>query len=294
MNIENLRMFCRVVEEGNISRAARLGYVSQPAVTKQIRQLEARYDTLLFDRQDGKLISTRAGETLYPFAKNILETLEQSHEAVNEAAGEHDVVLHIGASFTIGDYLLPNLMGKFKQTFPEYRFSLTIGNTPQMMEKLENQDIDIALVESEIDNHSFSIETFAQDEMVLVIPPDHDWKERETIMLHELPEEKMIWRERESGTRVILEHALKEAGVLEAIRSFMELGSIQSIKSAVEAGLGISILPRLTVEKELTYGMLKTVNVHGLNFTRNLLMVRESRRFKKQVVHDFLAFLRNR
>ncbi|MEN1970381.1 LysR family transcriptional regulator [Lentibacillus sp. N15] len=292
MNIENLRMFCRVVEEGNISKAARLGYVSQPAVTKQIRQLETRYNTLLFDRQEGKLIPTKAGKTLYPFAKDMVETLEQSHEAVKEATGEYEVVLHIGASFTIGDYLLPNVMGKFKKKFPDYQFSLTIGNTPQITEKLKNQDIDIALVESQVDDHSFMSETFAQDELVLVIPADHRWKDRETITPHELPEEKMIWRESESGTRVILENALQKAGVLKQIQSSLELGSVQSIKSAVEAGLGVSILPKLTVEKELAFGVLKMVPVNDLQLTRDLLMVRELQRFRKQVMHDFVAFVR--
>lgn len=153
---------------------------------------KTQYNTLLFDRHDGKLIPTKAGNTLYPFAKNMAETLEQSHEAVKEATGEHETVLHVGASFTIGDYLLPHVMGKFKKKFPDYRFSLTIGNTPQIVEKLGDQDIDIALVESQVDDRSFMIETFAQDELVLVLPADHRWKDREMIMLHELPEEKMI------------------------------------------------------------------------------------------------------
>src|SRR5699024_7551963 len=132
---------------------------------------------------------------------------------------------------TIGDYLLPNMMGRFKNKFPDYRFSLTIGNTPQILEKLENQDIDIALVESQVDDRSFLVETFAQDELVLVIPADHHWQHKEMITLQDLPGEKMIWREPESGTRIILENALKETGVLEKIQSSLELGSIQSIKS---------------------------------------------------------------
>lgn len=292
MNIESLRMFCRVLEEGNISKAARLGYVSQPAVTKQIRQLEARYEALLFDRLDGKLTPTKAGKTLYPFAKNMVETMEQSQEAVKETTGDYDIELRVGASFTIGDYLLPSIMGKFKKKFPDYRFSLTVGNTPQIMGKLENQNINIALVESQVDSCSFMTERFAQDKLVLVVPADHRWKARETVTIHELTEERMIWRESESGTRVILENALKEVGVLKKIQGSMELGSIQSIKSAVEAGLGISILPMLTVEKELTYGILRKVTVTDLECNRDLLMVRKPQRFKKRVLNDFVGFVR--
>lgn len=124
MNIENLKMFCRVMEEGNISRAARMKYVSQTAVVKQICQLKVHYNTLLFNRQDGKLISTKAGETLHPFAKNTAKIFECSYEAVKGVYCECDIVLRIGESFTIGDYLLPSIMGCPKQLSPDYQFNL--------------------------------------------------------------------------------------------------------------------------------------------------------------------------
>lgn len=144
MNIENLRVFCLVVDEGSISQAARLSYVSQPAVTRQIRQLENFYGTLLFDRTEGRLTVTKTGKMLYPFAKAIVDEFNRSKEAILQATGEYNLNLRVGASLTIGEYLLPSLLGRFKKQTPEINVSLTIRNTPSVLEDLSNDVIDIA------------------------------------------------------------------------------------------------------------------------------------------------------
>lgn len=293
MNLESLKMFCRVVDEGSISKAARLGFVSQPAVTRQIHQLEEQYGTLLFERVDGKLKLTEAGKVLYPYAKEIIEYIKRSFEAIHEITGNQETVLHVGASLTIGEYLLPGLLGSFRKRYPDIKFSLTIGNTPTILTKLENNDIDIALVESAVNNENFITEKFAEDELILVVPSNHHWKSRKKININELPEEKMIWRESDSGTRLIVEDALKEYGILDKIESAMELGSMQSIKSAVEADLGISLLPKLTVSKELKYGTLREIKIADFHLTRDLWMVKKTHRFQKTGLSYFIDFIRN-
>ncbi len=291
MNIESLRMFCRVVDEGSISKAARIGYVSQPAVTRQIRQLENRYGTLLFDRTDGKLILSEAGRTLYPYAKEIVDLDNTSYEAIQEKLGVEDSVLKVGASLTIGEYLLPGLLGNFKKRHEDVKFSLLIGNTPYILAKLEENEIDIALVESAVDHTKYKVQKFADDELILVTSSNHRWRERDQIAIQELMEEKMIWREKDSGTRLIVENALNEHGVLDEIENAMELGSMQSIKSAVEADLGVSILPRLTVTKELKYEALHEVAVKDFSILRDLWIVQKQRRFKKSAETAFERFL---
>lgn len=293
MNIENLKIFCMVVDEGSISKAARMSYVSQPAVTKQIRQLEVRYGVLLFERADGKLKLTKAGETLYPFAQELVEYYKRSIEAVQEIIGNQEAVLNVGASLTIGEYLLPSILGNFQKSYPELKFSILIGNTPSIISKLENNEIDIALVESIVENDELIVEKFTEDELILVTPYNHRWREKEQISISELPEEKMIWRESDSGTRLIVENALKEVGILDLIESEMELGSLQSIKSAVEAGLGISILPRLTVAKELAYKTLSEIKVFDLHLSRDLWIVQKAHRFKKRSLPYFVDFIRS-
>ncbi|PEZ80478.1 MULTISPECIES: LysR family transcriptional regulator [Bacillaceae] len=291
MKLENLKMFCLVVDEGSISQAARLSFLSQPAVTRQIHQLENYYNTLLFDREEGRLRVTEAGKLLYPFAKAIVNDFNHSKEVIQQSTGKYNANLIVGASLTIGEYLLPSLLGRFKKQQPEIKVTLTIKNTPRVLEDLSNDVIDLALVEGLVENSDFIVEKFAEDELILVCPSDHPWKDRKEIQLEELGNERMIWRESISGTRLIVENMLREHGVLAKIESYMEIGSTQAIKSAVEAGLGISILPRLTVARELEQGFLREVVISRIDITRNLWLVRKNNRFNKIGVSKFVNFL---
>ncbi|MET1178641.1 LysR family transcriptional regulator [Peribacillus simplex] len=291
MKLENLKMFCLVVDEGSISQAARLSFLSQPAVTRQIHQLENYYNTLLFDREEGRLRVTEAGKLLYPFAKAIVNDFNHSKEVIQQSTGKYNANLIVGASLTIGEYLLPSLLGRFKKQQPEIKVTLTIKNTPRVLQDLTNDVIDLALVEGLVENSDFIVDKFAEDELILVCPSDHPWKDRKEIQLEELGNERMIWRESISGTRLIVENMLTEHGVLEKIESYMEIGSTQAIKSAVEAGLGISILPRLTVARELEQGFLREVGISRIDITRNLWLVRKNNRFNKIGVSKFVDFL---
>lgn len=293
MNIENLKMFCLVVDVGSISQAARLNYVSQPAVTRQIHQLENFYGTLLFDRSEGKLRVTESGKMLYPFAKIIVDDFYRSVESLKQLKGDYDESLKIGASLTIGDYLLPCLLGSFKKQKPEIKLTLNIRNTPSILEDLSNDAIDLALVEGIVENTSFIVEEFTEDELVLICPVDHPWSNREEIEIEELINERMIWREAISGTRLIVENSLREFGIVHKLESYLEIGSTQAIKSAVEAGLGISILSRLTVAREIKQGLLCHVKVKGFELKRKLWLVRKPKRFDKLSVSNFIDFIRS-
>jgi DNA-binding transcriptional LysR family regulator len=283
-------VFCLVVEEGSISQAARLSFVSQPAVTRQIHQLENFYSTLLFDRADGKLKLTEQGKILYSFAKTIVNDFNRSKEVIRQTMEEHHINLQVGASFTIGEYLLPGLLGRFKKQRPEVKVTLTIKNTPGILEDLSNDIIDLALVEGIVEDKKLLVEKIADDELILICSADHPWKA--SIEIEDLANERMIWRESISGTRLIVENMLREYGVLNKIESYMEIGSTQAIKSAVEAGLGISILPRLTVARELDQGLLREVQIAGVSITRDLWLVQKPQRFNKEGVTDFLNFIR--
>lgn len=282
-------MFCLVVDEGSISQAARLSYVSQPAVTRQIHQLENYYGALLFDRTDGTMKVTEAGKMLYPYAKTIVHDFKRSKEVIKQAMGEYEITLHLGASFTIGEYLLPSLLGRFKKEIPEMKVTLTIKNTPNVLEDLANDVIDLALVEGLVENESLLVEKFADDELILICSPEHPWAGK--VQVDELLNERMIMRESGSGTRLVVENILRKHGILEKINGYMELGSTQAIKGAVEAGLGISILPRLTVAREIDLGVLKEVDIEGVTIKRNLWLVKKHQRFHKIGVTKFLDFI---
>ncbi|MGS2779631.1 LysR family transcriptional regulator [Robertmurraya sp. GLU-23] len=292
MNLESLKMFCHVVDEGSITKAAKIGFVSQPAVTRQIHQLEELYGTHLFDRVDGKLKLSEAGKVLYPYAKEIIEYTQKSFDAVHELTGRAETILNVGTSLTIGEYLLPDILGNFSKIYPNIKFSITVKNTPEILSKLEHNDIDIALVEGAVSNKDLITEKFADDELVLIAPANHRWAKRERISIRELSEEKVLWRESDSGTRHIVEDALNKFGVLEHINHSMELGSTQSIKSAVEAELGISILPKLTVLRELKYGVLREVKIEDFQLLRDLWLVQRNHRFPKTGLNKFVEHIR--
>ncbi|WP_342514904.1 LysR substrate-binding domain-containing protein [Sporosarcina sp. FSL K6-1522] len=291
MNITSLKMFCLVVDEGSISQAARLSFVSQPAVTRQIRQIENFYGALLFDRTEGKLTVTETGRMLYPFAKAIINDFNRSKEVIQQAIGEGNASLRVGASPTIGEYFLPSLLGRFKKQTPEIKVTLTIKNTPSILEDLENDVIDLALVEGMVESKHFIVKKFAEDELVLVCPTDHAWRDRKEIQIEELANERMIWRESISGTRLIVEDTLREFGVLDTIENYMEISSTQAIKSAVEAGLGISILPRLTVARELEQGYLQEIKLQGIVMRRDLWLVKKQQRFTRTSISSFVEFI---
>lgn len=293
MNIYTLKTFCFVVEKGSISQAAKLSFVSQPAVTKQIRQLESTYGVLLFDRKDGRLTLTENGEVLYPFAKSIVEKFELSQVAVSENSSNYHETLMVGSSLTIGDYLLPGLLGQYKKNYPDTNFSLIVDNTPRVLEALAEAEIDLALVEGIVHDNKLLVENFADDELIVIHAPDHPWKDSEEIDIEEITNERMLWREPTSGTRLIIEDFLRKYGVLDKVNHYMNLGSTQAIKSAVEAGLGISIVSRLTVAKELKQGTICEAKLRDITFKRELWMVRKQQPFTKKSADEFARFILN-
>lgn len=286
-------MFCLVVEAGSISQAARSAYISQPAVTRQIRQLEAHYGTPLFDRSDGKMTVSKAGKVLYPYAKTIVDDFSSSEEAIHRFTENTDYQLRIGASFTIGEYLLPEILGHFKQRNPHIKLSLQIGNTPAILEAITMNRIHLALVEGVVDDSDLDVKKFAEDQLILVCSPQHPWGDQQQITTEEIIQEQMIWREQNSGTRDIIENVLKQYGLLDHIDIYMELGSTQAIKGAVEANLGVSILPKMSVDRELKANTLHEVSISGLELKRDLWLVQKPRRFENTELDKLIRFIRD-
>ncbi|MFE4706840.1 LysR substrate-binding domain-containing protein [Peribacillus simplex] len=291
MKIENLEVFCLVVEEGSINKASRKKYLTQPAVTRQIHQIEKVYDTLLFERENGKLTLSESGKVLYPIAKKIVNDFDQSLAIVNESKEKGSFALNIGASLTIGEYLLPKILGEFKTEFPEIEVTLKIGSTPSILKQLKKDEIQIALVEGEVEGGEYKVKRFAEDEVVVVCSANHKWKDWKKVCIEEVMAEKIIWREENSGIRIVVEDILKNIQVFEQLKIYMEFGSTQAIKGAVEENLGISILSKLTLEKEIREGSLKALSIEGIDFKRNLWIVQKKEYITKGLVKEFRNYL---
>lgn len=295
LNLQTLALFCLIVEKGSFSKAAKLNFISQPAVTKQIKQLEAHYNTQLFDRDKrGSVTLTETGKILYTYAKEIISTYNQSQKAIDSILNEKEYTINIGATFTIGEFLLPKILGEF-QKGNKIQFSLSIGNTPKIISELLDNEIDIAFVEGIVKNNDLEKERFAEDELIIVVPYKHPWCNRQEIEITELSEEKMIWREQDAGIRRIIENLLTQYDLLKDIKSTMELGSIQAIKSAVESGLGIAILPELSVLKEIELNKMKKIRISKMKIKRDLWILRKRKKtiLSNQNIGQLINFIKN-
>lgn len=292
MDIDNLRIFCLVVEEGSISQAAKHLYLSQPGATRKIHQLEDYYGVALFNREPGRFTLSSLGNVLYPMAKSMITEFDRSKAVMAQLAGEAHVQLKIGASLTIGEYLLPGLLGSFKKSYPDYQVNLEIGNTPTIISRLLNDSIDLALVEGIVDHHEhLVVKKLKEDYLQLVCSPLHPWSKQKVVQPEELVNERMIWREETSGTRAIIEQFLKEAGVLDGMTYYMELGSTQAIKGAVEANLGISILPEVAIRKEVHQGSLCKVSLANLILKRPFWIIQKKQRYEQTGIMQLISFI---
>lgn len=292
MRISNLELFCEVIEEESISKVAKKRFITQPAITKQIRQLENLYKVNLFERNNGHLFVTREGKELYSIAKKIAYQYNQSFQIINELNGQEYSNLTIGASYTIGEYILPKTLGKFKQEQAGLNISLKVSSTPTILNSLKENQISFGLVEGKVEDKDFKIKKFAEDELVVVCSQYHPLRDsNKNLFLEDLRNEKFIWREKNSGLRTLLEDTLREKVGVEELGIYMELGSNQAIKGAVEADLGVAILSRLIVKNELEYGTLSTLNIDNFTIQRDLWLVYRKDHYIKKTEQTFLDFL---
>jgi DNA-binding transcriptional LysR family regulator len=263
-----LKVFRVVARHLNFSRAAEELLLTQPAVTQQIKALEDEYGVPLFDRSGGRIALTSAGKSLLPYANQLKEISDEAYEAVTDAAGNKGGKLALGASQTIGQYLLPNLVAAFLGENPRVAVTAISGNTDAMLEALAARRIQLAMVEGPGLRKDLHIEDFMEDQMVLVVPASHEWADHE-ITLQEFKSAPLLMREFGSGSRRVVERALAKAGLRKKdIHTTMELDSTEGLLSAVEAGLGITFVSRWAVRNQLALGTLRLARVKGLRLAR--------------------------
>ena len=293
MEDHKLRVFCAVAETKSFSKASELIHLTQPAVSLQIQAMEELYETRLFDRSGNTINLTPAGEILYKRAKEILALYSEAQQNISEITGAIKGSLSIGASSTIGNYLLPHIISAFKKKVPQVNISLVVGNTKTITEKLNAGEIDIALVEGDVSKQRFSVETLLSDELVVIMSPAHPWAERRNLPAIELTKEPLIMREEGSGTRQIILKHLEEHGLkLDQLKIALVMGSTEAIKGAVEEGLGVSIMSGWAVRKWLKLGILKAATFKDLKFHRNFSIISPKRNYSTHTAREFLNFLK--
>ncbi|GGJ88922.1 LysR family transcriptional regulator [Lentibacillus kapialis] len=290
---QHLQVFVTVAEKQNFSRAAEELHMTQPAVSQYIRTFEENIGVRLLERTNKYVHLNKAGEIVYHHAKEIVGLYTRMQHLVDDLANKASGPLSIGASYTFGEYVLPHILAKMKESYPEIRPTVMIGNTAEVADSVMHHQLDIGIVEGHFKNEQqFQTEEFAEDSMVVVASPKHPLVNRHNeITTEDLEEQTWILREVGSGTREAAEKMFQRFGISPA--NIMNIGSTQPIKEAVEAGLGISLLSQWAIQKELRNGDIQMVDVKGLPFTRQFSIVTTSP-FQTKALQVFIALLRHK
>jgi DNA-binding transcriptional LysR family regulator len=269
-----LKVFRAVAEQRSFRRAGEQLYLSQPAVTLQIKALEEDLGVSLFDRTGAHITLTRAGEVLLGYVRQIDDVLSEADEALAALGGTTGGELRLGVSTTISQYVLPRMLGEFSREYPQVHVSVQSGNTEEIVTALEEQRVGLGLIEGPARRRDVHAEAFLDDELVLMVPASHEWAGGTPIQAKRLIGAPLLMREQGSGTRRVIELALEKAGVkLKALNIALELDSTEGIKSAVEAGLGVGFASRWATYKEVEMGTLRLVEISGLRVLRPFSLI---------------------
>lgn len=280
-----LLVFVTVVEKKNFSRAAETLNLTQPAVSQQIHSLEDHYQVKLFERNNKRVELTQAGEILYHYALQILRLHQEAYQAISDLLGLVTGKLTIGASLTIGEYVLPRLLFHYTQQYPDVEIAVTIGNTEVIAEHALMNRIDIGLVEGPVKPANLVITPFLEDELILIVPPNHRFASKSEVDVSELENEVFIVREAGSGTRFALTEILHSLQIHP--RRDIQFGSTQAIKEAVEVGLGVSFSSKWSIQKELKLKTLSALRVKGYSLAREFSVLWKKDRFQSRAMLEF-------
>ena len=291
MSDRRLKVFHTVARLLSFTKAAEALHMTQPAVTFQVRQLEEYFNTRLFDRTHNKVNLTPAGERVSEFAERIFDLYSEMENSVRDLTGEISGALTIGASTTIAEYMLPALLGEFKNRYPEINLRLKVSNTEGIVSMVEHNVIDLGVVEAPVSNKNLIVEICHEDQLVVVASPDHDLVTRGgKVRAADIKSIPFVCREEGSGTREVIMQYLADEGVNADDMNFcLELGSPEALKGAVEAGMGISILSRSTIEKELKLNTLAELQLDP-PLSRPFSFVRQRQKFRVRVMEELLEF----
>lgn len=289
MNLNQLRVFHAVADAGSITAAARALRVSQPSVSKQLVELENALGAQLVDRLPRGVRLTALGKVLASHAARIVGIETAAHAELAALLGVERGHLAIGASTTIGSYLVPRMFGELRRRYPQLKLELEIGNTAAIHDLVRRGQVEVGLTEGLETDEDLTAQVFDQDEMVAIAPPKDPVLSRRSLSAKELVALPFVMRERGSGTRQVIEAALARKRL--TVEPVMSLGSSEAVKNAVAARLGVGIVSRLVVEHELASGSLIQLEVPDLEIRRALHLVEVNGRSRSPAAARFVELL---
>lgn len=289
-----LEVFYTVARHLSFTKAGEQLFMTQPAVTFQIKQLEEQFNTRLFERSHGKIALTPAGQMVMSYAERILGLSEEMETRVADLTGAMGGPLLLGASLTIAEYILPRILGEFKAQHPHVHAHMTVGNSELIEMRVADHTLDLGLIETPAHLPGLRAEVCCEDELVVICAPDHKFTKTQSVKPQQILEEPYISRETGSGTREFADQYLRRCNVMpEDLNIVMELGSLEAIKGVVETGLGVSLVSRATATKERQLGTLAMVQLEP-RLIRTFSFVHLEEKFRSRLLTNFVEFATSR
>ncbi|MGE5240589.1 MAG: LysR family transcriptional regulator [Bacteroidota bacterium] len=288
LTLRQLKVFESVARHLNYTRAAEELHLTQPAVSMQVKQLEDSLGAALFEQLGKRIHLTEAGKEVLGYARSITQQLDELEAVLNRQKGLAGGRLRISVA-TTANYFVPNLLGSFSRRYPEITVSLDVTNRETLLRQLSENLVDLVIMGRPPAEADVEAEVFLENPLVIVAPPEHALARMKKIPLKRLQEEVFLVREPGSGTRIAMERFFSERGM--HLRTGMEVGSNEAIKQSVQAGLGLGLLSRATVDQELALGQLVLLDVAEFPIMRHWYMVhRRGKRLSPvaRAFHDFV------
>ncbi|WP_042145507.1 LysR family transcriptional regulator [Paucisalibacillus sp. EB02] len=271
MIVDTMKVFVTVIEQKNFTRAGEMLNISQPNVSLHIRNLENEVGTKLIHRTPKLVQITEAGQILYRHAKRILLHYEEAKHEINDLRNVVTGKIRVGASFTIGEYILPKVLAEYANQFPQVEVQTIISNSDEVIGGVRTKILDIGLIEGNNKELDIQLIPFMEDEMVLVIPLNHPLSQMQQIEKDMLQNQTWIFRETGSGTRTYMDNLISELDL--TIKHSFVFSSNQGVKEAVKAGLGIALLSKWTVNREIMTNELLTIPIKNKKIIRSFSFV---------------------
>lgn len=285
-----LQVFHAVAKQLSFTKAAEVLFMTQPAVTFQIKQLEEHFNTRLFDRGHGRISLTPAGELVLLYAEKILSLSSEMDVRLGEMTGEIGGSLLVGASMTIAEFMLPRILGEFKSMHPNVRPRLVVANSESIETRVAEHTLDIGFIESPSHQPNLQTENCCDDELMVICSPKFPLAKAKEVAPQQLTEHAFVSREPGSGTREFTDAYLRKNGVApEDMQMVMEMGSPISLNGVLETGLGFSIASRASVQKAQRLGDLVAIPLKP-RLMRTLSMVYPKEKFRSKLVTTFVEF----
>jgi DNA-binding transcriptional LysR family regulator len=263
INLNQLRIFQAVTETRSFTRAAELVHLTQPGISKHIKQMEEYYGIPLFDRLGKRVALTQAGEILLEATREIMASITAAEQRIEELKGLRGGKLLLGASFPIGIYFLPGILAAFRKQYPAVGVTLDIALGERLVAKILANKLDLGLVSHQVHDPRLSCSEFMTDELVAIAPCNHPWANKNRIKPRDLLAETFIVAARGAGIRAVVEKRLREKDIV--LKNVLDFGNVEGVKRAVEVGLGVSIQSKSVVQREISAGSLIGVSVAGMD-----------------------------